>query len=314
MSRVLICMTAAALFTCLPSMYFFHFARRTLRSRNQQARDAVRTTTLIKTYLLTATLGCVASVLIQMALTYPLALICTGSHETAVTYYNDRYQPRSPPKDDHQRTAVANEISLDPKMWLFEALHAFLLAGVVDEAVKHSAFARARPRSQYVYNGGQRDRQKQWSQDHLLVAAATGLGFATFENMVFFLGAALAPSTETSAFNFAVLVVFRTIIGEAFHTMLVVLSCINHLFIDLNGESAMGLACSWWQVLGKSAMLHGIWNFGAIAGDVLYYVDWFRYGPYIGSLMCLCAGSGTLIVLARLVWTRLKQYEQEVGM
>ncbi|RYP52447.1 hypothetical protein DL769_010680 [Monosporascus sp. CRB-8-3] len=141
-----------------------------------------------------------------------------------------------------------------PRYWVFLAVLAFVVAGVIEESLKYYALQYARHYGRIAH-----------PKNLFTVAMAAGLGFSTAEGIGFVYAAAqesqpLGRIVETVA--------ERGALGPATHALTAGLISLNFIRRDLRGER-LGFG----QVIGNSVLFHGSFNFivmgvSALEGNV----------------------------------------------
>ena len=299
---------SAVVITTLPSIYFFFVGRHHLSHHDR----ATTTKTLIWTYLLTGTLGITLAILLQTIISYLTALLCFGSHATALQYLSECM--KQPPTDeeaskdkDESRNKLQRrrEMAQNPRYWLFMLGFSLCGAAMVEEGIKYCAIMYAVTRS------GERNGPAK--HDYIAAAVAAGLGFATCENMAFVVSAALAglkkEKDDGKRSLSTVTVLERVVVGTPGHTMTSVLTGVNMVAaLHDAGQPSMSTTSLWWQVLLEPVLLHGFSDFGLFAISAWEgNVGWVH--PKTG--MAVCATLGVVVglqgALALLLWVRLKE-------
>jgi RsiW-degrading membrane proteinase PrsW (M82 family) len=131
----------------------------------------------------------------------------------------------------------------------------FGMTGLVEETLKYLPVAYARRRG----TDAQRKRRDRAYIDYALAGA---LSFGKYEN-IGFLYAACKTGHESWA-KLCLTVFERVIVGSTGHLLVAALTALRSIRRDYYGEKL-----SWWGVVGPSVMLHGAFNFVAMAFSTL---------------------------------------------
>ena len=157
---------------------------------------------------------------------------------------------------------------------------------------------QARPRSQFAYKGGTVSRHAQWCHDHCLVALATGLGFATAENIGSH-GLILAFTGGGNWFFLGVMT--RMIFYTSLHAMGAVSSCVNHVARDIEYGFVNRLH-SWWIALWSPVLIDGCLNLCFVTALAIIFASWPQLEGRIIATITLGLSAGLLIILIVLLW------------
>ncbi|RYP88805.1 hypothetical protein DL770_004597 [Monosporascus sp. CRB-9-2] len=141
-----------------------------------------------------------------------------------------------------------------PRYWVFLAVLAFVVAGVVEESLKYYAL-------QYARHYGRITHPKNF----FTLAMAAGLGFSTMEGIGFVYA---AVQEDQRLDRIVQTVAERMALGPITHTLTAGLTGLNVIRRDLRGER-LGFG----QVIGNSVLFHGGFNFivmgvSALEGNV----------------------------------------------
>ncbi|KAJ9607872.1 hypothetical protein H2200_007951 [Cladophialophora chaetospira] len=313
---------AALLATFLPSAYFFLHVHQHRDSHGQERR-IIDLGNLVRTYLLAGILGTSLSMLIQSILSYLIALLSFRNNATVMEYLTESMKKSD--VNDQVRTTRRREMSRNPRYWLFILLFCFLGPGLIEEGTKYLAivFAVGRDHQLHLSKNGVADAPAAGKfYLYLFTGCTAGLAFATFENVAFFVGAALSSRESGEQNNPTEIqtqphpgddplsllsVLERVLIATPGHTMAGALIGMN--LLTRGSSRRLVPTIDVWEVLRDPVLLHGLWDFWLLAVSAWEgNVGWQH--PRTKSTICvaLLGVIGVQVILASLLWDKLSQY------
>ncbi|OQV10550.1 hypothetical protein CLAIMM_14531 [Cladophialophora immunda] len=310
-ARVKLPILVGLLLTCSPTIFLYSLES----CRDHQQRTDL--SILIRTYILTGTVGMTVAMLVQSVLAYLLALLCFNGHANATLYLAETMKAEHDIKDEAHRKR-RREMSRRHAYWVFMLLFSFVVAGLVEEWIKYiiiTAMVGLAQRSSHGRGSIKTER------DYVAVAVSAALGFATVENIAFLYAAArrrkvssgdddttLKEGREDAMFTLLT-AVERVALGIPGHAMTAALIGVNLLIRDHRHlEHAATNSMSAWLILRDSALFHGCFNFVLFAASALEgNVGWVH--PWRVRTVCLvlALAVGLQATLALVLRTRLRQ-------
>jgi RsiW-degrading membrane proteinase PrsW (M82 family) len=251
-------------------------------SRQEVPEDRVPTSFLLKTWALSGVFGPTIAGPVQLALGWPAGKLVFGAKLDQYLLEMGRTENEIKILDP-QALAARREMAFSlPNL----AGNLFLstVAPLVEEILKYAVLKiveryfpeKARTRRNYV-----------------LIAMATGLGFALVENLAFILS---AMRSETST-QLAVTIIERGIAGTSGHLLTSALTACKFA----ESQASKGPKRSMWATIKESLLYHGLGNFSLFAISTLYgNVGWIHPKTPTGiATMVTCIASVNIVAAWR---------------
>ncbi|KAI4174841.1 MAG: hypothetical protein LQ346_008172 [Caloplaca aetnensis] len=250
---------------------------------------------LLWTYTCVGSIGLAAVLLAQTAISSAtLTLLFPFSSSAKEDFRNEFSRSSSEdlsPSELAHRTALAGSW----RNWVFNAVFAYIIAALVEETLKYLPIIYARRR---------RGSSATASAPYLDYALAGALSFGVVET-IGFLAAAAAAGSHHSWLRFALTILERVVAGALGHLLTAVLTALR----------AARYQSSWWRTIGPSVLLHGTWNFVAMAASAREgNVGWVHptgVGNTVGMLSGVVGLLGVAALLVRGEWLALRQGEEK---
>ena len=242
---------------------------------------------MIWTYAITGTVGMSLDIALQGLLSYGTALFLFRND--AKKYIKEFTMSEDKIKDAAHR-ATGRDMSRRWQYWVFLLIFCFVMAGVLEEALKYLALTGARKYGKVVQE-----------RDYITIPVAAAVGFATIENIAFAYG---AYKSGEGPIRLAMTVLERTVFGIPGHAMTAVLIGLNVLARDVRQEPM-----HMWRVLLEPILFHGCFDFMLFA--ISAYdgnIGWVH--PKGASKICitLVLVVGIQLFLAMVVKQKLERY------
>jgi RsiW-degrading membrane proteinase PrsW (M82 family) len=245
---------------------------------------------MIWTYAAAGTVGLTTVALVQIVICKAATTILFRSGNMRKAFWTEfvRSTINGLTVDELARRA---ELAASWQNWAFISLFTYVTAGVVEETLKYLPIIFARHR------GTARQRRLR-NRAYIDYALAGALSFSVVET-IGFLYASCEKGHET--WPKLVLTLFeRIVLGQLGHLSVASLTALRAIRRDYYGDQL-----SWWSVVGPSVILHGTFDFVAMAGSALEgNVGWI----HPTGVRTTVAG---LAVLTGLVATAVWQVRQE---
>lgn len=224
------------------------------------------------------TIGLAAVLLVQtaissatMTLLFPFST--SAKNEFLTEFSRSTNNDLSPSQRTH-RAALASSWH----NWVFNAVLVYIIAGLVEETLKYIPIVYAR-----------RHRSSTASAVYLDYALAGALSFGVVETIGFL---AVAAGSYEGWHQFALTILERILGGAVGHLLTAVLTALR----------AIRYESSWWRTIGPSVLLHGSWNFVAMAASAREgNVGWVHPTGVANTVWMLSGVVGVLVVAGLLV-------------
>lgn len=277
-------LATASLFPMLiPAAYFLYY-RSTLPLAH---RGNPNTLIWISVFMALSTLLVIA---MQGALGYTFGLLTLG--KTDMYFLMNELQTVSRERDvrDAEHRALRMEFAARPAYWLNVLFFAFVIAGACEELQKYAALVLVRRYSSVVR-----------AREYPVYGAAAGLAFSTLENVGFVMAV-----TDESAGKLLLTVVERLVLGTPGHVLCGV-STAAGLARREQGEEIRT-----WAVLVRSAVCHGLFDFGLFAISAMRgNVGWAHPEDVLGMVICVLWAASLISMLAWMVRADLRKSKIE---
>ena len=209
---------------------------------------------MVLTYAATGTIGITLVGLVQMALCSAVSSVVFRTKELRDTFWTElgRATIDGLTTGELERRA---ELAMSWQNWIFISALTFLAAGFVEESLKYIPIAYARRR-------GTVEQRKQRNRAYIDYTVTSALSFGLVES-IGFLYASCQQGHETWS-NLIVTLFERIIVGSLGHLLAASLTALRATRRDYYGD-----LMSWWAVVGPSIVLHGSYDFVAMAASAL---------------------------------------------
>ncbi|MCJ1375958.1 hypothetical protein MMC20_007196 [Loxospora ochrophaea] len=231
----------------LPTAWFFNKWRKA-NNTNPSRRGELEP--MIWTFAAIGTVGITALVLVQMATCSAASAILFGSGQLKKDFWNEFRRGTSDGLTANELTRRA-QLASSWQNWVFNGVLTFVVAGFVEETLKYLPIAYARRR-------GTAEQRQPRNRAYIDYALAGALSFGVVEN-IGFLYVACEQGRETWP-KLLLTVVERVVLGSSGHLLATYLTALRAIRRDYYGDQL-----SWWGVVGPSVVLHGAYDFGAMA-------------------------------------------------
>ncbi|KAL8904436.1 MAG: hypothetical protein Q9207_003265 [Kuettlingeria erythrocarpa] len=296
---------AVALLTCLVSpvtalisplafLSTAYFYREWRASNEIDSSRRAPLESLLWTYVCVGTIGLAAVLLVQTAISSATLTLLFPFSGSAKEDFRNEFSRSS--TDDLSPSELAHRAALAGSWqnWVFNAVLAYIIAALVEETLKYLPIVYAR----------RRFNSKTASAPYLDYALAGALSFGVVET-IGFLAAAAAADSQQSWPKFALTILERVVAGALGHLLTSVLTALR----------AARYQGSWWRSIGPSVLLHGTWNFVAMAASAREgNVGWVHptgVGNTLGMLSGVVGALGLAAFLVRGEWLALGQGKEK---
>jgi RsiW-degrading membrane proteinase PrsW (M82 family) len=238
-------------FAFLPTALFFRKWRES-NDRNPSSRGELEP--MIWTYAAAGTVGLTTVALVQIVICKAATTILFRSGNMGKAFWTEfaRSTINGLIADELARRA---ELAASWQNWAFISIITYVTAGFVEETLKYLPITYARRR------GTPKQRQLR-NRAYIDYALAGALSFSVVETIAF-LYASCEKGHETWAK--LVLTLFeRIVLGQLGHLSVASLTALRAIRRDYYGDQL-----SWWGIVGPSVILHGTFDFVAMAGSAL---------------------------------------------
>ncbi|KAL8761032.1 MAG: hypothetical protein Q9184_002821 [Pyrenodesmia sp. 2 TL-2023] len=286
---LLICIISpfTALFSPLAflSTTFFYRKWRASNEINPSSRAPLES--LLWTYVSMGTIGLAAVLLVQTAISSATMTLLFPFSASAKNDFLTEFSRST--NNDLSSSQLAHRATLARSWqnWGFNAVLAYIIAGLVEETLKYLPIV-------YAHRHGSSTA----SMVYLDYALAGALSFGVVETIGFL--AVVAGSHEGWG-RFALTALERIIGGALGHLLTAVLTALR----------AIRYESSWWRTIGPSVLLHGSWNFVAMVASAREgNVGWVHPTGMGNTVGMLSGVVGMLVVAVWLVreeWLALKE-------
>ena len=209
---------------------------------------------MIWTYAAACTVGLTTVMLVQMVTCSAASSILFGLGQTRADFWNEFRRSTIDGLTADELTRRA-ELAVSWQNWVFNSVFTFFAAGFSEEILKYLPIAYTRRR-------GTVEQRKQRNRAYIDYALAGALGFGVIEN-IGFLYVSCEQGHET--WPRLMLTIFeRMVFGSLGHLLVASLTALRAIRRDYYGDQM-----SWWAVVGPSVMLHGTFDFVAMAASAL---------------------------------------------
>ena len=254
---------------------------------------------MIWTYVATGTVGLATAALIQIVTCFTASTVFFGAGQTRRDFLNEFMRSTIDGLTADELTRRA-ELAVSWQNWAFNSLFAFGMAGLVEETLKYLPIAYARRR-------GTAEHKQRRTRAYIDYALAGALSFGVVENMAF-LYASCEKGHETGPK--LVLTLFeRMAVGSLGHLLVASLTALRAIRRDYYGDRL-----SWWDVVGPSIILHGTFDFVALAFSALEgNVGWIHPTDVQNTTAMFGLLTGLMVVAAwqvRRDWKALDDHDR----
>ena len=238
-------------FAFIPTAYFFRIWR---ASNNFNSSRRGELEPMIWTYAAAGTVGLTTVALVQMVTGFAVGTMLFGAGEMRNDFWKElqRSTIAGLTADELARRAA---LAVSWQNWVFNSAMTFFLAGLVEETLKYLPIAYARRRG----TAEQRQRRNRAYIDYALAGA---LGFSVVES-IGFLYASCEQGRETGS-RLIITLFERLVVCSLGHLLVASLTALRATRRDFYGDRM-----SWWVVVGPSVILHGAFDFVAMAASAL---------------------------------------------
>ena len=282
----------------LPTAWFFKKWRESNKT-NSSRRGELEP--IIWTYAVAGTVGITTVMLIQIGICSAASILLFKSGQVRKNFWNEfrRSTVDGLTVDQLMRRA---ELARSWQNWVFNSVFTFVAAGFVEEAFKYLPIAYARRR-------GTAEQRQPRNRAYLDYALAGALSFGVVEN-IGFLYASCEQGHET--WPKLMLTLFeRVVLGSFGHLLVASLTALRAIRRDYYGDQL-----TWWGVVGPSIILHGTFDFGAIAFSALEgNVGWIHPASVRNTTAMLGLAAGLVGATAwqvRREWTELDSRDRQL--
>jgi PrsW family intramembrane metalloprotease len=236
----------------LPTVWFFQKWRES-NNKNPSRRGELEP--MIWIYAATGTVGLAIVVLIQIVTGFAASrILFFGSGKTRRDFFNEFQRSTIDGLSADELTRRA-ELAVSWQNWVFNSLLTFGMAGLVEETLKYLPIAYARRR-------GMAEQRQRRNRAYIDYALAGALSFGVVESIAF-LYASCEKGHET--WPKWVLTLFeRMVVGSLGHLLVASSTALRAIRRDYYRDQL-----SWWGVVGPSVILHGTFDFVAMAFSAL---------------------------------------------
>ncbi|KAM0796948.1 hypothetical protein BDR22DRAFT_882348 [Usnea florida] len=209
---------------------------------------------MVWTYAATSTIGITVVGLVQMAICSAVSNVIFRTKELRDSFWNEFGRATIDGLTTGQLERRA-ELAMSWHNWIFISAFTFLAAGFVEESLKYIPIAYARHR-------GTVEQRKQRNRAYIDYTVTSALSFGLVES-IGFLYASCEQGHETWS-KLIVTLFERIIVGSLGHLLAASLTALRATRRDYYGDRM-----SWWAVVGPSMILHGSYDFVAMASSAL---------------------------------------------
>lgn len=209
---------------------------------------------MIWIYATAGTVGLTTVVLVQIVICKAASAILFGSHTMRKDFWNEFQRSTIDGLTAEALTRRA-ELAASWQNWVFNSAFTYITAGLVEETLKYLPIVYACRRG----TAKQRQRRNRAYIDYVL---ADALSFGVIESIGF-----LYASCEKGHVTWPKLILTlfeRIVLGQLGHLSAACLTALRAIRRDYYGDQL-----SWWSVVGPSVILHGTYDFGALAFSAL---------------------------------------------
>ena len=209
---------------------------------------------MVWTYAATGTVGITVVSLAQMAICFVVSSVLFRTRELRDTFWSE-FGRTSTDGLTSEELARRAELAMSWQNWVFIAALTYPAAGFVEESLKYIPIAYARRR-------GTVEQRKQRNRAYIDYTVTSALSFGLVESIGF-----LYASCEEGHESWPKLMVTlfeRIIVGSLGHLLAAALTALRATRRDYYGDRM-----SWLAVVGPSIILHGTFDFVAMAACAL---------------------------------------------
>ncbi|MCJ1396340.1 hypothetical protein MMC18_009229 [Xylographa bjoerkii] len=273
----------------LPTAWFF---RKWRESNDVDASRRGELESIIWLYAAAGTVGLCTVALVQIVICKAASAILFGSDEMRKSFWTEFQRSTIDGLTAAELTRRA-KLAASWQNWAFNSVLTFVAAGLTEEILKYLPIAYARRRG----TAKQRQRRNRAYIDYVLAGA---LSFGLIESIGFLY--AFCKQGHESWPKLVLTLFERIVLGQLGHMSIALLTALRAIRRDYYGDQL-----SWWSVVGPSVILHGTFDFGALAASALEgNVGWIHPTGVRHTTVMLGLGTGLVVGTA---WQVRQEWE-----